>query len=72
MIEFPEFCAMMVRKFSMEETDEELIRCAFRVLDKKGSGTITSKEFKHLMMNIGNKLSEHEVRAGWVSFNREA
>ena len=41
--------------------DEELIRMAFRVLDKDGSGTITSKEFRHLMTNIGNKLSMIEV-----------
>lgn len=44
-----------------DETDEELIRMAFRVLDKKGSGNISSKEFKLLMTNIGDKLSEREV-----------
>ena len=42
--------------------DEELIRMAFRVLDKDGSGTITSKEFRHLMTNIGDTLSNVEVR----------
>ena len=41
--------------------DEELIRMAFRVLDKDGSGTITSKEFRHLMTNIGDKLNNFEV-----------
>ena len=41
--------------------DEELIRMAFRVLDKDGSGTITSSEFRHLMTNIGDKLSASEV-----------
>ena len=37
--------------------------CLFlhRVLDKKGSGRIKRKEFKNLMMNIGDKLTEHEV-----------
>ena len=34
---------------------------AFRTLDKNGNGTIDSAEFKHLMTNIGNKLSEEEV-----------
>ena len=42
--------------------DEELIRMAFRVLDKDGSGTITSSEFRHLMTNIGDRLSVVEVR----------
>ena len=41
--------------------DEELIKMAFRVLDKDGSGTIDSKEFRHLMTNIGDKLSTMEV-----------
>ena len=34
--------------------DEDMIRMAFRVLDKDGSGTISSKTFKHLMTHIGN------------------
>ena len=42
--------------------DDELLRMAFRVLDKDGSGTITTKEFRHLMTNIGDKLSSLEVR----------
>ena len=39
--------------------DEDMIRMAFRVLDKDGSGTISSKTFKHLMTHIGkyNSLS---------------
>ncbi len=52
---------MMAVKMNADETDEELIRMAFRVLDKKGSGNISSKEFKLLMTNIGDKLSELEV-----------
>ena len=35
------------------ENDQEMIRLAFRVLDKKGEGNIKSSSFKHLMMNIG-------------------
>ena len=34
--------------------DEDMIRMAFRVLDKDGSGTINSAAFKHLMTHIGN------------------
>merc|ERR1712150_172003 len=63
-IEFPEFCNMMAMvrdNHGGGDGDEELIRMAFRVLDKDGSGTITSKEFRHLMTNIGNKLSMIEV-----------
>lgn len=55
---------MMAMKMSHGQAgdgDEELIRMAFRVLDKDGSGTITSAEFRHLMTNIGDKLTCSEV-----------
>ena len=53
MIEFGEFCNMMSDKMNADN-DEDMIRMAFRVLDKDGSGTISSKAFKHLMTHIGN------------------
>ena len=51
-IEFPEFCNMMSAKMGTVN-DEDMIRMAFRVLDKDGSGTIKSSAFKHLMTHIG-------------------
>merc|ERR1711962_854612 len=59
-IEFPEFCNMMSAKIGTVN-DEDMIRMAFRVLDKDGRGTIKSSAFKHLMTHIGDKLSEEEV-----------
>ena len=56
MIEFPEFCNMMSDKMNAVN-DEDMIRMAFRVLDKYGTGTISSKSFKHLMTHIGNICS---------------
>ena len=53
MIEFPEFCNMMSDKMNTVN-DADMIRMAFRVLDKYGTGTISSKNFKHLMTHIGN------------------
>ena len=35
------------------DNDEEMVRLAFRTLDKDGSGTIDTGEFKHLMTHIG-------------------
>ena len=57
MIEFPEFCNMMSDKMNAVN-DEDMIRMAFRVLDKYGTGTISSKSFKHLMTHIGNYQPE--------------
>ena len=43
----------MSHKMSYAE-DEEMVKLAFRALDKDGSGTVDTREFKHLMTHIGN------------------
>lgn len=59
-IDFPEFLTMMARK--MKETDsEEEIREAFRVFDKDGNGFISAAELRHVMVNLGEKLTDEEV-----------
>ncbi|XP_030855323.1 calmodulin-like [Strongylocentrotus purpuratus] len=59
-IDFPEFLTMMARK--MKETDsEEEIREAFRVFDKDGNGYISAAELRHVMTNLGEKLTDEEV-----------
>jgi len=58
-IDFGEFCQMM--KCMNKETDQELIRLAFRVFDKDGNGYITAQEFKHFMTTMGEKFTEEEV-----------
>lgn len=51
---------MMARK--MKDTDsEEEIREAFKVFDKDGNGYISAAELRHVMTNLGEKLSETEV-----------
>ena len=35
--------------------DQEMIRMAFRVLDRKGDGRLDASSFKHLMTKIGIK-----------------
>ena len=51
---------MMARK--MRDTDsEEEIREAFKVFDKDGNGYISAAELRHVMTNLGEKLSEQEV-----------
>ena len=51
---------MMARK--MKETDsEDEIREAFRVFDKDGNGFISAAELRHVMTNLGEKLTDEEV-----------
>ncbi|XP_045151065.1 neo-calmodulin-like [Echinops telfairi] len=56
-IDFPEFLTMMTRK--MEDTDSEReIREAFRVFDKNCNGYICETELRHVMTNLGEKLTD--------------
>ena len=41
----------------LEETD---IREAFTIFDNDGNGQISRSELRHVMMNMGEKLSEEE------------
>ena len=51
---------MMARK--MKDTDsEEEIKEAFRVFDKDGNGFISAAELRHVMTNLGEKLTDEEV-----------
>jgi len=59
-IDFPEFLNMMARK--MKDADsEEQIKEAFKVFDKNGDGFISAAELRHVMTNLGEKLTDEEV-----------
>ena len=59
-IDFPEFLTMMARKMKDSDSEEE-IREAFRVFDKDGNGFISAAELRHVMTNLGEKLTDEEV-----------
>lgn len=59
-IDFPEFLTMMARKMKNTDSEEE-IREAFRVFDKDGNGFISAAELRHVMTNLGEKLTDDEV-----------
>ena len=54
------FLTMMARK--MKDTDSaEEIKEAFKVFDKDGNGFISAAELRHIMTNLGEKLTDEEV-----------
>ncbi|XP_065061487.1 calmodulin-A-like [Rhopilema esculentum] len=59
-IDFPEFLNMMARNMIDSEGEEE-IKEAFRVFDKDGNGHISAAELRHIMTNLGEKLTDEEV-----------
>jgi len=59
-IDFHEFLNVMDRKMKDSDSEEE-IREAFKVFDKDGNGFISAAELRHVMTNLGEKLSDEEV-----------
>nr|CCA27181.1 PREDICTED: similar to calmodulin putative [Albugo laibachii Nc14] len=59
-IDFPEFLTMMSRKMKDTDSEEEIAE-AFQVFDKDGNGYISAAELRHIMTNLGEKLTDEEV-----------
>jgi EF-hand domain pair len=47
-------------KMKDTDTEEELIE-AFKVFDRDGNGLISAAELRHVMTNLGEKLTDEEV-----------
>ena len=59
-IDFNEFIAMMVKRSPNSEDD---VSHAFKVFDRDGDGLITADELRLTMNNLGEPLTEAEVKA---------
>ena len=55
-----DFLTMMARKMKDTDSEEEILE-AFKVFDKDGNGFISAAELRHIMTNLGEKLSDEEV-----------
>ena len=59
-IDFKEFLIMMAKKMKDNNEEDELIE-AFKVFDKDGNGFISAAELRHVMTNLGAKLTDDDV-----------
>jgi calmodulin len=50
----------MAKKMKDSDSEEEL-REAFKVFDRDGNGSISAAELRHVMTNLGEKLTDEEV-----------
>ncbi|KAH8382762.1 hypothetical protein KR009_005164 [Drosophila setifemur] len=57
---FSDFLYVMSQRYANMSPEDEII-AAFRVFDKEGTGLINETEFRYIMMNLGEKMSEEEV-----------
>ena len=48
---------MMARKMKDTDSEEEILE-AFKVFDKDGNGFISAAELRHIMTNLGEKLTD--------------
>ena len=59
-VDFEEFITLMNRR-SRETNIEEDVLNAFKVFDKEGNGLISVTELRHIMMTLGDQLTEEEI-----------
>ena len=59
-IDFPEFLTMISRNMKDADSEEE-IKEAFGVFNKEGDGYISAAELRHVMRNLGEKLTDEQV-----------
>ena len=60
-VDFPEFFTMMANKMKENKNNDE-IHEIFKVFDKEGNGFISVAELSHVMTNLGEELTEEEVK----------
>eukprot|EP01127_Copromyxa_protea_P003132 TRINITY_DN129_c0_g1_i1.p2 TRINITY_DN129_c0_g1~~TRINITY_DN129_c0_g1_i1.p2 ORF type:complete len:144 (-),score=43.11 TRINITY_DN129_c0_g1_i1:34-465(-) len=58
-IGFDEFLGMMTRQMQKEDTEEN-IKASFKIFDKNNTNEVSVQELKHVLLTIGEKLSEDD------------
>jgi calmodulin len=59
-VDFEEFITLMNRRSRETDIEEDVLN-AFKVFDKDGNGLISVTELRHIMMTLGDQLTEEEI-----------
>ncbi|XP_071133573.1 uncharacterized protein [Mytilus edulis] len=59
-VDFPGFYTLMQHKMKDTDAEEEIME-AFKVFDKDGEGSISMSDLRHVMTNLGEKLTDEEI-----------
>ena len=59
-VDFPVFLMLVAKNLNQTDTHDDIIGC-FRTFDKEGNGFISAAEMRHIMTNIGDKMTDEEV-----------
>uniref|UniRef100_A0A0B7A229 EF-hand domain-containing protein n=1 Tax=Arion vulgaris TaxID=1028688 RepID=A0A0B7A229_9EUPU len=51
----------IIKKYGFDPESQDALREAFRIFDKDGNGLISAVEIRHILCNLGEKLSDEEV-----------
>lgn len=60
-IDFSEFLTMMARRIH-DINEEDEMRDAFNVFDKDKNGFISAAELKHVMVSLGESVTDSDIR----------
>ena len=60
-LDFNEFSEMFTIAWNNNQYGEDEIREAFRVFDKDGNGYLSAVELRHVMMHLGERLSDGDM-----------
>jgi len=51
----------IINKYEFAPETPDALREAFRIFDKEGNGLISASEIRHILCNLGEKLTDEEV-----------
>merc|ERR1711966_585918 len=60
-VDFEEFCIMMAEKMNQKDGKDEMLK-GFKLFDDDGTGKISFKNFKRVAKELGESLSDQELK----------